>query len=211
MSSHLAANVTTAPSPAPPSTFAESFQRFLVKRRITISIVLFASLVLVDLLVLHIKPRDVLALTDPFVAAGLALVLAGLLVRSWAAGTLHKNQQLTMTGPYSLVRNPLYFGSFLMMGGFCMIVNDPQTLWVVIGPVAAIYWLVVKYEERTLLRCFPETFPAYRASTPAIIPRRLTPKLTGWSLAQWRANGEYNAWFGSLLALAGLYAWRMWG
>ncbi|MDX1947228.1 MAG: isoprenylcysteine carboxylmethyltransferase family protein [Pirellulaceae bacterium] len=207
----MSTQLATAPNPPDSLSLLHGVQRFLVKRRITISLVLFTALVSIDLWILRLKPRDVLQVADPLVAAGLALVVAGLLVRSWAAGTLHKNQQLTMTGPYSLVRNPLYFGSFLMMGGFCLLLNDPHTLWVVIGPVALIYILVVRYEERTLLRCFPETFPAYRARVPAIIPWRMNLQLGGWSLAQWLANREYNAWVGSLVAIGGLYAWRVWG
>jgi protein-S-isoprenylcysteine O-methyltransferase Ste14 len=147
---------------------------------------------------------------DPLVALGLALLLGGLCIRSWAAGTLHKNRQLTTTGPYSLVRNPLYAGSFLMMAAFCLLLNDPQTLWVVIGPVAFMYWLAVRYEEQTMARMFPADWPAYRASVPAFIPRRLVPTGAGWSLVQWRKNREFQAWAGSLVALAGLAVWRLW-
>ena len=52
---------------------------------------------------------------------GLPVAFAGLLVRAWAAGHIVKNEQLTMTGPYAHTRNPLYFGSFLLAVGFCVL------------------------------------------------------------------------------------------
>src|SRR3981189_972680 len=41
----------------------------------------------------------------------------GLWVRAYAAGYLHKQEVLTITGPYAYTRNPLYLGSaFLALG-----------------------------------------------------------------------------------------------
>jgi protein-S-isoprenylcysteine O-methyltransferase Ste14 len=39
---------------------------------------------------------------------GAAVTLLGEWLRLWAAGHLRKNKQLTTTGPYSYVKNPLY-------------------------------------------------------------------------------------------------------
>jgi len=41
----------------------------------------------------------------------------GLWVRARAAGHLHKQEILTVTGPYAFTRNPLYLGSFILMIG----------------------------------------------------------------------------------------------
>src|SRR3979490_3609773 len=37
--------------------------------------------------------------------------IIGLWVRAYAAGYLHKQEVLTVTGPYAYTRNPLYLGS----------------------------------------------------------------------------------------------------
>ena len=183
----------------------------LVDRRVPISVALFATLIGLDVLVFHSRPRDLLNLADPLVVPALVLITAGLLVRSWAAGTLRKRQQLAMTGPYAWVRNPLYAGSFLMMIGFGTLVRDAMTLWIVIGPVAWLYWHAVQCEERNLNRLFPEQWPAYAATVPRFFPRRIMlPRTADWSLAQWLRNSEYQAWLGSLLALAGIKVWQMW-
>src|SRR5260370_42418730 len=43
--------------------------------------------------------------------------LVGLLVRAYAAGYLHKQEVLTVTGPYAYTRNPLYLGSAILALG----------------------------------------------------------------------------------------------
>ena len=44
------------------------------------------------------------------VVIGLGLAVAGQLFRIYAAGFIHKNKQLASSGPYALVRHPLYLG-----------------------------------------------------------------------------------------------------
>ena len=53
-------------------------------------------------------------------AAGVTLSALGLVVRAWAAGTIHKDRVLTTGGPYSYTRNPLYLGSLFL--GFGVVV-----------------------------------------------------------------------------------------
>jgi protein-S-isoprenylcysteine O-methyltransferase Ste14 len=205
MASHLAADpaVTRAQAKRPGALAV-----WLVGRRVAVSIVLIVVLVALDLLVFRNRPRDVLQLADPLVALSELLILAGLIIRSWAAGTLRKKKQLATSGPYAWIRNPLYAGSFLMMLGFGTLMHDPLTLWVVIGPVAWLYWQAVLSEERHMASIFPDEWPQYAAKVPRFIPLRLIrPRAGEWSLAQWRHNLEYQAWLGSALALVGLRLW----
>ena len=48
---------------------------------------------------------------------GVPLGLLGLFVRARAAGHLHKQEILTVTGPYAYTRNPLYLGSAILTLG----------------------------------------------------------------------------------------------
>jgi len=52
--------------------------------------------------------------TPRLFGAGAAVALLGLGVRTWAAGYLDKNRNLTVSGPYACTRHPLYLGSLLM-------------------------------------------------------------------------------------------------
>jgi len=207
MASQLAA-APAAPTHESSSAAASRLTDYLVRRRVAISLVLFTGLVLLDLVVFQNRPRDVLRWSDPLVVLSELLIVGGLLVRSWAAGTLRKKKQLATSGPYAWIRNPLYFGSFLMMVGFGTLVQDPLTLWIVIGPVAWLYWQAVRSEERHLAEIFPDQWPQYAAAVPRFFPYKLVrPQAGAWSLAQWRHNLEYQAWLGSGLALAGIKLW----
>jgi hypothetical protein len=193
-------------------TLAQRFTRLCVSRRVPISIALFGALIALDLLVFRIRPRDLFDLADPLALLASGLIIGGLLVRSWAAGTLHKQRQLATTGPYALVRHPLYFGSFLMMLGFGTLIHDPITLWIVAGPVAWLYWHAIRSEERRMAVLFPTQWPAYQASVPRLIPYRpARPRLTDWSLAQWRRNSEHRAVIGSAIALVAIKLWQIFG
>ncbi len=202
---------TAGPGAAPPSADArakptrfDAIVAFIVRRRVALSIVLVGGLVIEDL-VTGVVPRDLLNVTDFKALAGLACVLGGLALRSWAAGFLIKNSELTTTGPYALVRNPLYLGSFMMVAGFCLLINDPENIWILSVALALIYVPKVRSEERLLANVYPDQWPLYAARTPRFFPRTLAlPRLAGWRLSQWRRSREYNAVLASTAALVGL-------
>jgi protein-S-isoprenylcysteine O-methyltransferase Ste14 len=208
MASDIAAHPRAAAGA--PGTLERWTQR-LVRRRVPISLMLFGGLVLLDLAVIRSRPRDPFDAADPLAIGGVLCVVLGLLVRTWAAGTLRKQRQLARTGPYAWIRHPLYFGSFLMMIGFGTLVHDPLTLWVVAGPVAWLYWLAIQSEERSIAQLFPAEWAAYCRTVPRLLPYRpVRPALGEWSLAQWRKNSEHRAWLGSAAALAGIKLWHLW-
>lgn len=106
---------------------------------------------------------------------GLAIFLLGFILRFWARQHsryhLKVPTQLTTTGPYAFVRNPVYIGNILICLG-CTIVSE--FLWFV--PIAllwcmGLYYLVVRYEEKRLLRDYGEAYSAYCAAVPRWFPR----------------------------------------
>ncbi|MGD9720391.1 MAG: isoprenylcysteine carboxylmethyltransferase family protein [Pirellulales bacterium] len=184
---------------------------FLVRRRILLSAIVFVALVAKDV-VYGIKPHDLVSLDDPLGLVGLFLVMVGLALRSWAAGILHKNARLTTTGPYSLIRNPLYAGSFLMMFGFCALLNNLVDLWIILGLVLLLYVVKVRQEEQLLARLFPDDWTAYARSTPRFVPRLARRDLRAdWRLSQWLRSREYQALGATLVALVALKLWQIYG
>lgn len=199
-------------SSAPSGTAArwwKNFTNYLVQRRVRISLVVFFVLIAEDVLDAT-KPHDLTNLRDLKSVLGLGLILAGLALRSWAAGILHKQAQLTVGGPYSLIRHPLYVGSFLMMLGFCALIDDAENIWFVLGPVAGLYLLGIFSEERALMKRFGARWHEYASSVPRFLPRRLRPQvLATWRIDQWAKNREYRAVGAAVLGLVALQMWHM--
>lgn len=185
------------------------FVEFLLYRRVRITAFIFIALVVEDLLT-RVQPHNLIEVRDYHVFGGLGLVVTGLALRTWAAGTLQKRVELAQNGPYQLVRHPLYVGSFLMMVGFCLLVGDRENLWVVFGPILFLYILRAVSEEKYLANLFPEQWPEFIRRVPRFVPRRLpTAMFEDWSLAQWLKNREYNAFGAALLGLAAIQAWHI--
>ncbi len=103
---------------------------------------------------------------------GFILALVGVTIRiisrEWKP--VHKPKGLVTSGPYSVVRNPMYIGSFLIGLGFCVIIGNLPFLAFYTVSYIVIHALVVKQEERYLAEQFPEEYAEYRATVHAWIP-----------------------------------------
>ena len=141
---------------------------------------------------------------------GLALVVGGLALRSWAAGILHKTTELTTSGPYALIRHPLYVGSFMMMVGFCSLIGDRENIWFVLGPFAFMYVVKLLHEERSLSKKFGARWQEYVRVVPRFVPTRLpTNGFAAWKGRQWFTNREYQAVAATALGLMAIEAWSL--
>lgn len=156
------------------------------------------------------------------IAWSLALVLPGLALRAAASGTVKKNRELVVTGPYAYTRNPLYLGSMLMAAGFAVaLLSWLLALLLAVG-FALIYIPVIAGEEQFLRDTFPG-FEDYCRRVPRLLPR-FTPGKSqpgqslpgdalaadttpdGFSFALYLKHHEYNAAIGAaLLYLSLLY------
>jgi protein-S-isoprenylcysteine O-methyltransferase Ste14 len=104
-------------------------------------------------------------------AAGLALaVWARLYIgRNWGSPMSHKDDpELVTTGPYRRVRHPIYTGILLGMVGTAL----ATTLWglIVVAALAGYFGYAAFTEEHDMAKTFPDTYPAYKASTRMLIP-----------------------------------------
>lgn len=195
------------PRPAKPQW--EKMVGLLVRWRVRITAIVFTLLILEDVLE-GVKPHDVINFHDVKTVVGCALIMAGLMLRSWSAGILQKDARLTTAGPYGVIRNPLYVGSFLLMIGFCTLIDDAENIWFVLGPFVVLYVLKVLREERGLAKRFGEPWRNYVRSVPRFLPRRLPNSgLVQWNLRQWLGNREYRAVSAVLLGLVALESWRL--
>lgn len=143
-------------------------------------------------------------------AVGIAVALLAEAWRVWAAGTIHKTEELTTGGPYAYVRHPLYVGSFLHALGFCFMSGHWVNFLIAIPVFVLLYGAAVSTEEAMLCKIFGERYVEYGRRVPRFVPR-LRVSAPGDGSFSWRqvmANKEYVnvIW---LLLLSSLFIWRM--
>jgi len=128
-------------------------------------------------------------------AIGMAAALLGTLVRIYASGYIMKNRELAQSGPYALVRHPLYTGNILLVMGFSL---ANTSYWAM--PLALVFfWFyyppAIEYEDRKLRGIFGQAWQDWAGRTPALLPRLSNARaMQGghWSLAKsLRKNGEF--------------------
>lgn len=179
----------------------------VVANRVRITAVVFLVLVL-EKLATGIKPNSALDALNAESAIGIGLVFIGLATRSWAAGVLEKNLSLTTTGPYALVRNPLYVGSFLIMGGMMLLINFNAKAFIVLAPLGGLYYLQIMHEETLLQERFSDTWQQYAKVVPRLVPRFPWPIcFGGWHLSSWIRNREFRALFTVLIGVVAIELW----
>lgn len=120
--------------------------------------------------------------TNPWRAVvGFVLLVAGLGLAVWARPHIGRNwgtpmtkkdePELVTSGPYRLVRHPIYSGLLLAVVGTAVALNWP---WLIVAALAAIYFVYsATVEERFLAERFPGTYPAYKRSTKMLVPHIL--------------------------------------
>lgn len=138
-----------------------------------------ALIVVVIFLVRAVGLRGHSARTDPVLAGvGLALFLLGLALavwarlyigRNWGTPMSHKDEpELVTTGPYRLIRHPIYTGLILAMLGTAL----ATTLYGLIAAavLAGFFIYSATREEAYLTEQFQDTYRAYKRSTKMLIP-----------------------------------------
>ncbi len=123
--------------------------------------------------------RDSGLTTAPWRAAiGLVLLAVGLGFAVWARRVLGRNWGMPMTerdtpdlvtsGPYRLVRHPIYSGILLATVGTAIALD---WTWLLVVVLAAIYFIYsATVEEHYLAEHFPDTYPAYKRSSKMLVP-----------------------------------------
>src|SRR5271157_403001 len=129
--------------------------------------------------------------------AGILIAAMGLAIRVLASGHVQKNRELTTTGPYAYVRNPLYLGSIIMALGFAIAARDAWVAIVLVVFFFAVYVPVIRGEQNYLREHFAG-YEEYTRSVPSLLPRTIWFKgaTEGFSRELYLRHREYNALLG---------------
>lgn len=100
---------------------------------------------------------------------GLAVWARVHLGRNWGMPMTEKEEpELVTSGPYRLVRHPIYSGIVLAMLGTAL---ATYVYLLVVFALMLVYFVYsARVEERLLAATFPDTYPSYRAGTKMLIP-----------------------------------------
>lgn len=82
-----------------------------------------------------------------------------------------KADSLNTSGFYSIVRNPLYIGNFLVYNGVLVAYSNPAALAFFNIFFIANYYFIILSEENYLENLFGEDYRVYRRAVPKVIPR----------------------------------------
>jgi protein-S-isoprenylcysteine O-methyltransferase Ste14 len=109
---------------------------------------------------------------------GLVLLAAGLgfaiwarmhIGRNWGTPMTQKDEpELVTSGPYHLVRHPIYSGILVAAVGTAVALS---WLWLITVTLAGVYFVYsAKVEERYLTERFPDAYPGHKRSTKMLVP-----------------------------------------
>lgn len=107
------------------------------------------------------------------VLGGGALVVTGLLIEIWGYAYLVRSlsivpeaRVLKVTGPYRLVRHPIYFGQFLAQAGVWLVFTQPSLIWPLFyACFIGLQLIRTRMEDRVLEDAFGDTYLTWKNQT----------------------------------------------
>jgi protein-S-isoprenylcysteine O-methyltransferase Ste14 len=161
---------------------------------------------------LLLQPREGDEHSHLLVPAGLVVVLVGELIRMWGVhhiGSVSRTRSerlgpLIDSGPFAMVRNPLYVGNTLIWLGFAVSARLPWLAPVVLVLLGIEYHAIVRWEERLLETHIGDSYRQYLTRVP-----RWLPNLGGRSTSSHEAAFSWTQTLyserGTLIAIAAGY------
>ena len=110
----------------------------------------------------------------------LSLIIGGIIVflgeaiRIWATGHLDRNQEVTTSGPYAYLRDPLYLGRLFLLIGFCIMAWGYSLLLLPLGLVVFALNYMPRKKRKEMVRLehqFGEEYKAYASYCRSLLPR----------------------------------------
>lgn len=141
-------------------------------------LMLNAALLLLFVPVPGLRARFV-PVAPAIVVAGLALQAGAIGLAVWARRHLGRNwsgaitqtvdHRLVRSGPYRVIRHPIYTAMLGLVGGTALVSGELHALVAVVVIVVA-YWRKIPLEEHHLRGVFGAEYDAYRRDTWALVP-----------------------------------------
>jgi protein-S-isoprenylcysteine O-methyltransferase Ste14 len=110
---------------------------------------------------------------------GAAVTIPGLLFAVWArehlgsnwsrSVTIKQDHELITTGPYAVVRHPIYTGILTGFLGMAIAISQVRG-FIVFVLIFLVFWIKLRMEEQWMRSQFGETYATYARQTAALVP-----------------------------------------
>jgi len=110
---------------------------------------------------------------------GAAITVAGLLFAVWArvhlgrnwsrSVTIKQDHELITSGPYAVVRHPIYTGILTGFLGMAIAISQVRG-FIVFVLIFLAFWIKLRMEEQWMRSQFGETYATYAHQTAALVP-----------------------------------------
>ncbi len=172
---------------------------FFKEYRLTLSR-LFGLAILVLLIVSDFSWERTIAVDLTISIIGFIMVILCTFGRLWTLTYIsgHKTADLITVGPYSMVRNPLYFFSLIGAIGIGLTSKNLLVLGMIVIMFLFYYPFVIRAEERGLEKVHGDAFLKFRESVPMFLPRFSqyhTPEFYEISAKHFRRSFFSVVWF----------------
>jgi protein-S-isoprenylcysteine O-methyltransferase Ste14 len=111
-----------------------------------------------------------------FASCALGALIRFITIGLVPAGTSSQSRQmhnhaLNTTGPYAVVRHPLYLGNFFITLGLLLIAHEPWAYALGLGYFFLTHLLIIRAEEALLRNTFKAEYDEWASRVPALVPK----------------------------------------
>lgn len=136
------------------------------------------------------------------VTLGFFMMMGGATFRAWASGYIDKNNELATDGPYSLTRNPLYFGNFIIGIGIAISGHTWLSVSIALGYCLFFFPFLMVVEHRHLKRTFGTAYVEWARQVGPFFPRIGKIRKPGFNISLYMKNREYRVLYLTLFVTA---------
>ena len=133
---------------------------------------------------------------------GFFLMMVGMFFRGWSSGYIDKDRELATEGPYSLTRNPLYFGNLLIASGIAVASNHWLTALICAVYYVFFFTFLIAIERKRMKERFGPRYEAWARDANLFFPRIKKIRKFNFNIALYMKNREYRVLFYSLFVIA---------
>jgi protein-S-isoprenylcysteine O-methyltransferase Ste14 len=133
---------------------------------------------------------------------GFFVMMIGMFFRAWSSGYINKDKELATEGPYSLTRNPLYFGNLLIGTGIAIACNNWVTALIFAVYYFSFFTFLIAIERKRMKKRFGPRYEAWAKQANLFFPKIKKINNANFNIAYYMKNREYRVFFYSLFVVA---------